>query len=147
MSLSVPLILQPLIILFLGAVLVPLVDVVGKRVNAEKLKDFFAVAIFALALYKLYTLYLEVAAEGYVEFTIPGFGPPFGSALRVDALSSFMSMLFCGVGLLVAIYSIRYMEEDTGLDKYYALLLAMVAGMVGVAFAWDFLTLFVFWET
>ncbi|RLF18512.1 MAG: cation:proton antiporter [Thermoprotei archaeon] len=39
------------------------------------------------------------------------------------------------------------MEEDTGLDKYYALLLAMVAGMVGVAFAWDFLTLFVFWET
>jgi proton-translocating NADH-quinone oxidoreductase chain N len=38
------------------------------------------------------------------------------------------------------------MEHDTGLDKYYALLLAMVAGMVGVAFAGDLFNLFIFWE-
>ena len=147
MLLKIPLVLQPLVVLFLGAVLVPLAEAAGTRMGAEKLRDVFTVAVFALALYKIYGLTMEVLSKGALEFYFEGFPPPMGSALRVDVLSAFMALIFCGIGLLVAIYSIRYMEEDTGLDKYYALLLTMVAGMVGVAFAWDFLTLFVFWET
>ncbi|MEM2897006.1 MAG: proton-conducting transporter membrane subunit [Candidatus Bathyarchaeia archaeon] len=38
------------------------------------------------------------------------------------------------------------MEEDTGLEKYYALLLILVAGMVGVSFSGDFFNLYIFWE-
>lgn len=66
--------------------------------------------------------------------------------MRIDPLSAFMVLLFVGLGLLVSIYSIKYMEHDTGLDRYYAMLLLLVAGMMGVAVAGDFFTLFVFWE-
>lgn len=147
MVVDVPLILQPLATLFIGAVLVPLVKVVGVKLNASKLVDVFAASVLAFALYKLYSLTMQVLSGSPVEFYLSGFPPPMGSALRADPLSAFMAMTFCSLGLLVAIYSIRYMEEDTGLDVYYALLLTLVAGLVGVVLAWDFLTLFVFWET
>ena len=144
---SIPLILQPLTILFAAAILVPVVDLMGRMLGSEKIRDLFAVASFALALYKLAELYMAVIEEGAIEVQLGALAPPFGSALRADALSAFMATLFCLLGFFVAIYSIRYMEEDTGLDKYYSLLLTLVAGMVGVALAWDFLTLFIFWET
>jgi len=145
LPIEVPLVLRPLIVLFLGAVLVPIVEAAGARMRAEKLRDVFTVVVFALALYYIYLLAVKVLSTGPVSFYLAA--PPLGSELRADSLSAFMALTFCSLGLLVAIFSIRYMEEDTGLDKYYALLLTMVAGMVGVAFAWDFLTLFVFWET
>lgn len=72
--------------------------------------------------------------------------PPVGSVFAVDFLSIFMAAAFTGLGLLVCIYSIRYMEHDTGKTKYYALLLILVAAMNGVAFAGDLFTLFVFFE-
>jgi len=147
MYISIPIILQPLVILFVAAVLVPLMDYVGRKLGSEKLRDVFAVVALAFALYKLYALYIEVLKRGAVEFYLRSFAPPYGTAFRADALSAFMAMVFCLLGLFVAVYSIRYMEEDTGLDKYYALLLTLVAGMVGVTLAWDFLTLFIFWET
>ncbi|MEM4699946.1 MAG: proton-conducting transporter membrane subunit [Candidatus Nezhaarchaeales archaeon] len=115
--------------------------------NAEKLRDVFAIAILSLALFKLYELSTVVLSKGPLELNLGPAGSLVGSTLRADALSVFMALVFCSLGLLVAIFSVRYMEEDTGLDKYYALLLTMVAGMVGVALSWDFLTLFVFWET
>ncbi|MEM1658531.1 MAG: proton-conducting transporter membrane subunit [Candidatus Jordarchaeales archaeon] len=72
--------------------------------------------------------------------------PPVGSVFAVDFLSILMAAAFTGLGLLVCIYSIKYMEHDTGKTKYYALLLILVAAMNGVAFAGDLFTLFVFFE-
>ncbi|MCX8204160.1 MAG: proton-conducting transporter membrane subunit [Candidatus Nezhaarchaeota archaeon] len=147
MLVEIPLILQPLTLLFIGAALTPLIEVAGAKLDAEKLRDVFAIAVLALALFKVYELSTAVLLRGPLELSLAPPGSPIGSMLRADALSAFMALIFCILGLLVAIFSIRYMEEDSGLDKYYALLLTMVAGMVGVVLSWDFLTLFVFWET
>jgi proton-translocating NADH-quinone oxidoreductase chain N len=57
-----------------------------------------------------------------------------------------MALLFCLLGLFVSIYSVKYMEDDTGLDKYYSLLMVLVAGLVGISFAGDLFNLFIFWE-
>ncbi|MFB0563323.1 MAG: complex I subunit 5 family protein [Candidatus Lokiarchaeia archaeon] len=72
--------------------------------------------------------------------------PPTGSVFAVDFLSLLMAAAFTGLGLLVCIYSINYMEHDTGKTKYYALLLVMVGALNGIAFAGDLFTLFVFFE-
>lgn len=72
--------------------------------------------------------------------------PPTGSVFAVDFLSILMAAAFTGLGLVVCVYSIRYMEHDTGKTKYYALLLILVAAMNGVVFAGDLFTLFVFFE-
>jgi multicomponent Na+:H+ antiporter subunit D len=69
------------------------------------------------------------------------------TVLHIDMLGIFMSVMFAFLGFFVAIYSIRYMEADSGLSLYYALLLTLVGGMIGVVYAGDFLTLFIFWET
>jgi multicomponent Na+:H+ antiporter subunit D len=72
--------------------------------------------------------------------------PPTGSVFAVDPLSLLMAAAFTGLGLLVCIYSINYMQRDTGKTKYYALLLVLIAGLNGLVFAGDLFTLFVFFE-
>jgi Formate hydrogenlyase subunit 3/Multisubunit Na+/H+ antiporter, MnhD subunit len=92
------------------------------------------------------------------------FGPdsPLTASLKLDMLSIYLSIIFSGLGLMAAIYSIRYMlfevehlplddpfwakVRELGLDRYYALLLTLITGMIGVTMANDFFTLYVFWE-
>jgi multicomponent Na+:H+ antiporter subunit D len=144
---DIPLILQPIAILVASAVLVPLVDVVGRAVKAEKIREIFAVAAFAAAFSATLNLYFEVGRAGPQSFFLGDYGPSLGGVqLYADALSVFVALLFCGLGLLAAIYSVKYMEVDTGLDKYYSLFLTLVGGLVGVSFARDFFNLYVFWE-
>jgi proton-translocating NADH-quinone oxidoreductase chain N len=51
-----------------------------------------------------------------------------------------------GLGLLVAIYSGRYLALDRRYETYYPLLLLLVAGMVGMLFAADLFNLYMFCE-
>jgi len=127
---------------------VPLIAPLGAALRFEKLRDIFSVGVFAVAIYYVYRLQGVVGSSPnrVVTYQLAEYGPPFGVSYFADPLSIFMAYLFVGSGLLVAVYSVRYMERDTGLDKYYALLLAMVAGMLGVVFAGDLFTLFILWE-
>nr|MDO8134842.1 proton-conducting transporter membrane subunit [Candidatus Njordarchaeum guaymaensis] len=95
---------------------------------------------FGSVLYLFYRFPSQVITYYY------GFGPPSGALIEADAASLFMAALFSGLGLVVSVYSISYMKHDSGLPKYYALLQLLVAGMIGVAFAGDLFTLFVFFE-
>jgi len=146
---EIPIVLQPILTLLAAAILVPVISFIGKALKSEKIREIFAVSGFIVAFYKVFILYEAVmSTPGHViKYDLSGYGPPFGVVFTVDLLSVFMAFLFCGLGTMAAIFSVRYMEEDSGLDKYYALLCTMVAGMVGVVFAGDFFNFFVFWET
>ncbi|MCP8313003.1 MAG: cation:proton antiporter [archaeon] len=139
-------VLQPIAILFIGSLLTPFIDSFGRALKFEKIRDTFAIIIFGLSLYSLLGIYEEVQRQGQITYFLSPYGPPIGVAFFVDQFSVFMAFLFCLLGLFVSIYSVKYMEEDTGLDKYYSLLMALVAGLVGVSFAGDLFNLFVFWE-
>jgi proton-translocating NADH-quinone oxidoreductase chain N len=144
---EIPLILQPVLLLLVSAVLVPLVDLLGKAAKAERIREIFVVASFAAALTSMLNLFFEIGKTGPQSFVLSDYGPALGGVqLYADELSVFFSLLFCGLGLLAAIYSVKYMEVDTGLEKYYSLLLILVAGLVGVSFSRDFFNLYVFWE-
>ncbi len=145
----IPVVLQPLITLLLAAVLVPIFSLIGKAIKFEKLREIFATAGFIIAFYTVFNLYqhVRVAENHILSYNLKGFGPPTGVLFIVDSLSVFMALIFCGLGLMATIFSIRYMEEDSGLERYYALLFTLIAGMVGVVFAGDFFNFFIFWET
>jgi proton-translocating NADH-quinone oxidoreductase chain N len=144
---EIPLVLQPILILLGAAMLMPLVDKLGRMVKVEKVRDTIAVLAFVLSLYSLLMLYSKIVKIGPQSYHLGFYGVAFGGVqLFVDMLSVYMALIFCGLGLFVSVYSIKYMEEDTGLEKYYALLLILVAGMVGVSFSGDFFNLYVFWE-
>jgi proton-translocating NADH-quinone oxidoreductase chain N len=66
--------------------------------------------------------------------------------LKIDGIAIFLGIVPITLGGLVAIYSIRYMDRETGLEKYYTLLILMIAGMVGIGFAGDLFNMFIFFE-
>ncbi|HWQ68810.1 MAG TPA: NADH-quinone oxidoreductase subunit L [Patescibacteria group bacterium] len=63
-----------------------------------------------------------------------------------DPLSAVMALVVCGVGLLIHIYSIGYMQEDRDYHRFFALLNLFLAEMLVLVLADDYLLLFVGWE-
>jgi proton-translocating NADH-quinone oxidoreductase chain N len=66
--------------------------------------------------------------------------------LQANSLAIFLGLVAVGLGALVSIFSVGYMEKSEGLGRYYALLLIMIAGIVGIGFAGDLFNMFVFFE-
>jgi proton-translocating NADH-quinone oxidoreductase chain M len=136
----------PIDLLILFAILAPIIYLLGVRMRVRKVVDIWTIAGFLLSAITLYLLYSEVAVEGIITHYWAGQQIRGVALLQIDMLSIYMAGIFLLIGLLTAIYSTKYMEHDTGHAEYYTLLLLMVAGMIGVAFAGDFFTFFLFWE-
>ncbi|HDK25549.1 MAG TPA: hypothetical protein ENG48_00490 [Candidatus Atribacteria bacterium] len=66
--------------------------------------------------------------------------------LRVDNLSWFFAIVVAGIGFLSILFSLEYMKHYERLDYYYFMMLFVNAGMLGVVFSADFLSLYIFWE-
>jgi NADH-quinone oxidoreductase subunit L len=65
---------------------------------------------------------------------------------HVDPLTAVMLLVVTGVGLLIHVYSIGYMQDDPGYARYFAYLNLFVFSMTMLVLAGDFLLLYVFWE-
>lgn len=137
-----PLFNLPLDLLLLFSVTTPLVGWLLSKVGRQGLSGIYALIGLAASGVALYGTYSDLSSGQATLST----GSLFSAVLRVDMLSIFMAVIFLGLGFAVTIYSIKYMEKESGKPLYYALLLAMVSGMMGVVFAGDLFTLFVFWE-
>ena len=130
--------------LFFFIIITSLTGLLGRKIVFRRLSAMSATVGFAISLASLPLLYNQVLASGGI-VTITSellFMRPIAACLEIDMLSIFMAAIFLLIGLLTAIYSTKYMERDTGHAEYYTLLLLMVAGMIGVAFAGDFFTFF-----
>jgi NADH-quinone oxidoreductase subunit N len=71
----------------------------------------------------------------------------FSSAFMIDAISIYMAIIFTIVSMIVFLYSIFYVDpSERTSERYYSLILMITGCVIGVAFAGDLLTLFIFWE-
>lgn len=67
--------------------------------------------------------------------------------LRMDTLSWLLALVVTGVGSLVLLYCAAYFRDDEpGLGRFAAVLLAFAGAMYGLVLADDVYLLFVFWE-
>jgi proton-translocating NADH-quinone oxidoreductase chain N len=133
----------PLVTLFLFVLTTPFVGWLLAKKNRQNLCGAYVALGLLISGIALYGLFSQVSSGGVVSnqstsSVIAGF--------RIDMLSVFMAAISIGLGLFVAVYSIKDMENDTGIMFFCTLLIAMISGMVGVAFAGDLFTLYVFWE-
>ena len=64
----------------------------------------------------------------------------------LDPLSSVMTLVITGVGLLIHVYSIGYMKDDPGFAKFFAYLNLFVFAMLILVLSSSLLGLFVGWE-
>jgi NADH-quinone oxidoreductase subunit L len=67
-------------------------------------------------------------------------------AFRVDALSAVMILVVTGVGFLIHLYSIGYMEDDPDLARYFAYLNLFTGSMLILVLADSLPVLFIGWE-
>ncbi|RLI21955.1 hypothetical protein DRO54_02380 [Candidatus Bathyarchaeota archaeon] len=133
----------PLDVLLIFTVTTPIIGWVSEKIRLKSLCGAYASFGLAFAGYMLY----QLARQVFSSFEAVSLGiAPFGSYLRIDSLSIFIASIFISLGFLAAVYSIKYMEKESGVTLYYTLLLAMISGLLGVVFAGDFFTLYVFWE-
>jgi proton-translocating NADH-quinone oxidoreductase chain N len=129
----------PLLLLIFGAIISLSLSRSGKGNNAVEGVVAFGFSATALSM----------AAYAAVEVWDTGEALTFtlgASTLHFDALSALMSIVALSLLSAVSLYSAKYMAHDRGTDIYYALLLLMVAGIVGISMATDLLVLFVFFE-
>lgn len=74
---------------------------------------------------------------------VPNLGVEF--ALRGYVFSAFLLVFINLFGLLVAIYSVKFMEKITRLQEYYSYLLFTVGASCGAVLANDFVLFLIFW--
>ena len=117
-------------------------------VKERRVWEAYAVAstllILALCSITFYSQYFVLKEP--IVYAFGGWPPPVGIAYEVDRLNSLLSLLVSGITFLAAVYSVRYMERDDGVELYYTLLLAFEAGMLGCLLTGDFFNLFVMLE-
>ena len=121
-----------------------LVSLLGKKLKI--IPDLLSnLTTFTLAALSIYSVYV-VNTQGVLVYKVGGWIPPIGIAMVLDGLTSFMLVTVNVVTLLVAFYSVNYMEKFTSKWKFYTLFLLMLAGMNGVIITGDMFNLFVFLE-
>ena len=67
-------------------------------------------------------------------------------SFRLDGLSLLFGLIISGVGAAVALYTHYYLEDDERQGYFYLSLFAFMASMLGLVWADNLLSLFVFWE-
>ncbi|MBN1682753.1 hypothetical protein JW865_04295 [Candidatus Bathyarchaeota archaeon] len=127
--------------------IVVLAGLLSERFNINNLRESVAILLSVFNVYSIYLIYnlVQNSSTKIILFTLGGY-PPLGACFEIDMLGVFMAFSATFLGLLATIYSVSYMSHDTRKTEYYTLLNSLVIGMVGVAFAGDFLTFFGFWE-
>ena len=128
-----------------SAFVLPLLSLAVKR---RAVWESFALTIaainFILSIFLTYNLYTS-----FTQPLIYAFGawpPPVGIVYELDRANALMGLLITGLVLAATVFSLRYMEHDTGVQYYYTLLLGFEAGMLGCVYTGDAFNLFVMLE-
>jgi len=101
---------------------------------------------FAIAVVTLY----QTAAVHYVPTRLPLFASPWSVLpsvdLMIDRLTAVMLVVISGIGTLLYLYSIRYMQQERGRARYQTLLALTISTLLFMVSTADLVMLFVCWQ-
>ncbi|MHC2995119.1 MAG: NADH:ubiquinone oxidoreductase [Candidatus Atribacteria bacterium] len=144
----------PILIIAIPLLAAFLIPVIG-RINKKTTGIFttFALTISLILTIILAVKILTVGPQVYVfgaqspALTLPsGLKFPIRIMFQIDAMGIFMGLITAVISFVGAIYSLTFMEQHSGLDKYYSLLLLLTVGMFSMEFTGDIFNFFVFLE-
>ncbi len=134
--------LLPLVILSGGALFTYLVGRLSRSRTLAGFVAFVTVLGAAHGVYQGWQSLEDGTAGGWPSWTATA---PLQAYLVTNYLGVFLAATALLLTGLVAVYSMRYMHR-LNIGKFYALLLIMTAGIVGIGFAGDLFTLYVLFE-
>lgn len=108
----------------------------------------WVLSILPMALTVFFALKIPQINGGQIIVESHAWVPSLGVSLSfyLDGLSLVFSLLICGVGTLIVIYSGGYLSGHPNLGRFYLFLLFFMASMLGLVLAGNLISLFVFWE-
>ncbi|KUH33066.1 cation:proton antiporter [Thermococcus celericrescens] len=138
-----------IIVPLLGAFALPIVGLAGR-----KARELWAILITGITLGVAAGLFKEVWKSGEILVYTLGAKSPLGNGVpfpirivwEVDLLSALFALMVTFIAFVAVLYSSEYMRHDTGLEKYYALVLVLEVGMLGIAITGDLFNFYVFLE-
>lgn len=134
--------LLPLAILSVGAIFAYLI---GRLSRSRMLTGFIAFLAVIGAGSGVYQGWVQLKSGYPTGWPRDYAATPLQSYLVADYLGIFLATVVLLLSGLVAVYSMRYMHRRN-IGKFYALLLIMTAGVVGIGYARDLFTLYVLFE-
>ncbi|HTO15916.1 MAG TPA: NADH-quinone oxidoreductase subunit L [Edaphocola sp.] len=139
--------------------LVPLFPLIGFLLNGlfyksmpKKLSGVLASFMVLLSFVIALVIFFEVRSGNQqattvllFEFISVGkFQLPF--AFQVDELSSMFMLIITGVGFLIHVYSIGYMQDDEGYNRYFSFMNLFVFSMLLLVLGANYLIMYLGWE-
>ncbi len=139
--------------------LVPLFPLIGFLLNGlfyksmpKKLSGLLASLMVLASFVMALMIFFEVKSGDHqpttvllFEFiTVGKFQLPF--AFQVDELSSMFMLIITGVGFLIHVYSIGYMHDDDGYNRYFSFLNLFVFSMLLLVLGANYLIMYLGWE-
>lgn len=125
--------------------LAPLIPVLNRylKFHVGWLVALIPATIFAFLLAQLPKL-MNGEVVSIVYEWIPSLGINF--TLYLDGLSLLFGMLITGIGTLVVLYSIFYLDSEEPLGNFYVYILLFMGAMLGVVTSNNLILLYIFWE-
>lgn len=120
-------IILPAAIFFMAAILVPLLK--------GKTQKIFIVSVSLLGMVYLFLL------KAQTQWTFSFLGLNGVTLFKADKFSLFIGYIFGLIGFLITIYSIHVKKSE-----YHAFAFLYIGSALGVVFAGDFFSLYIFWE-
>ena len=116
--------------------------------------SFVGPAVLALSFALAVAIFLAMGAVGEMHAPfiqtyfawMPAGSLELNAAFQLDQLSMIMVLVITGVGTLIHIFSVGYMQDDPGYPRYFAYLNLFVAFMLVLVLGASYPVLFVGWE-
>jgi len=128
-----------LMTLLIAAFVVPLVSLKRERYIPQiAIASSFIALVFAVMTVPF------VLQDGIIINQMEDWSAPYGITVAVDGLSMLLILMITFIGFLVTMFSFRFVKKRR--TKYYALLMLLQVGLLGIAHTGDLFNLFVFLE-
>ena len=123
----------------------PFIYLIGRitfrRSGKAAIAYWLGLASLLATLIPLYSAAQEFLVKGALSVSL------YSIELKFDGISLLMAAATLVLGILVILFSHKYMAGDEGEEKFYALLIAMIGSIIGLGLANDLFNLWVWFET
>jgi len=115
--------------------------------NARNAEAWLAGLVALAATLVTLSLYPQVVADGVLRLNLP-WAPALGLdiSMRMDGFAWLLTLLICGMGLLVVIYARYYMSPADPVPRFFSFFLAFMGAMLGIVLSGHLIQMAMFWE-
>lgn len=138
--------LTPLIAILLSLSAAVLIPLTGRK--HRNIREFWTLFASVAKFLVIISMYPYIATGGQYIFSFFELLPGVGFTLRVDTCSMYFALLSAFLWIMTSLYSIGYMRllHEHAQTRYYTFFAICITTTVGIAFADNLLTLFIFYE-